>query len=231
MSIATLNNDSELNKYLEKSKENVLIIHFTASFGEQRSSQINDVLDEVLNNKSAFGPVEALLVDVEKCKEVSSKYNVTSVPTCIIVAKEKEYERIEGINIALLTRKIKEAVFKNFPVNAPALPGAELEKEGSLEDKLNKLIGKAPVMVFMKGNRDGPRCKFSRELVSIFEEMKVEYETFDILEDEEVRQGLKAYKNWPTYPQVYVNSNLIGGIDIIKELKEIGELKSTLGVE
>lgn len=56
----------------------------------------------------------------------------------------------------------------------------------------------------------------------------MKFETFDILEDEEVRQGLKTYSNWPTYPQVYVKGELIGGLDIIKELKESGELKSTL---
>ena len=58
--------------------------------------------------------------------------------------------------------------------------------------------------------------------------LDLEFETFDIFSDEDVRQGLKSYSNWPTYPQVYVNGELIGGLDIIKELKEAGELLSTL---
>ncbi|XP_023240218.1 glutaredoxin-3-like [Centruroides sculpturatus] len=83
-------------------------------------------------------------------------------------------------------------------------------------------------MIFMKGNPDVPRCGFSKTLIGIMNEIGVSYETFDILQDEEVRQGLKIYSNWPTYPQVYVNGTLIGGLDIIKELNESNELKQTL---
>lgn len=68
----------------------------------------------------------------------------------------------------------------------------------------------------MKGSPNAPRCGFSRTLVGILNELNAKYETFDILEDEEVRQGLKTFSNWPTYPQVYVNGEFIGGLDIIK---------------
>lgn len=68
----------------------------------------------------------------------------------------------------------------------------------------------------MKGSPNAPRCGFSRTLVGILSELNAKYETFDILEDEEVRQGLKTFSNWPTYPQVYVNGEFIGGLDIIK---------------
>lgn len=82
-------------------------------------------------------------------------------------------------------------------------------------------------MIFMKGNRDAPRCGFSKELIRIVNETAVPYDTFDILGDEEVRQGLKTFSDWPTYPQVYVNGELIGGLDIIKELVAGNELKET----
>ncbi len=101
-------------------------------------------------------------------------------------------------------------------------------KGQSLNQRLKALINKAKVMVFMKGNRQEPRCGFSRQLIEILSEMKAEYETFDILSDEDVRQGLKKYSDWPTYPQLYVNGELVGGLDIIKELKEGGELQDTL---
>lgn len=71
-------------------------------------------------------------------------------------------------------------------------------------------------MVFMKGSPDTPRCGFSRTLVSIFKDVNCQFGHFDILQDEDVRQGLKTFSNWPTYPQVYVNGKLIGGLDIIK---------------
>ena len=64
--------------------------------------------------------------------------------------------------------------------------------------------------------------------MEILQETKLEFDTFDILSDEEVRQGLKKFSNWPTYPQVYVKGELIGGLDIIKEVKEAGELVPTL---
>jgi len=83
-------------------------------------------------------------------------------------------------------------------------------------------------MIFVKGDRDVPRCGFSRQLIDILNATNVPYETFDILGDEEVRQGLKTFSNWPTYPQVYVKGELVGGLDIIKEMKESGELLSTI---
>ena len=79
-------------------------------------------------------------------------------------------------------------------------------------------------MAFIKGTRDEPRCGFTRQLIEILKNKNIKYGTFDILSDNEVREGLKKYSNWPTYPQVYINSELIGGLDIIKELVENGEL-------
>jgi len=98
----------------------------------------------------------------------------------------------------------------------------------SLEDRMKKLINSAPVMVFMKGDPDTPKCGFSRQLMGILQDTKLPFNTFDILTDEDVRQGLKKFSNWPTYPQVYVKGELIGGLDIIKELVEAGDLENTL---
>ena len=115
----------------------------------------------------------------------------------------------------------------------------------TLEDRLKSLINKAPLMIFMKGDPkvteyirktrqsfklyfQTPKCGFSRQLMEIMAETNLEFETFDIFSDEDVRQGLKSFSNWPTYPQVYVKGELIGGLDIIKELKEADELIPTL---
>ncbi|XP_012636873.3 glutaredoxin-3 isoform X2 [Microcebus murinus] len=97
-------------------------------------------------------------------------------------------------------------------------------KAPKLEERLKVLTNKASVMLFMKGNKQEAKCGFSRQILEILNTTGVEYETFDILEDEEVRQGLKTYSNWPTYPQLYVKGELVGGLDIVKELKENGEL-------
>jgi Grx4 family monothiol glutaredoxin len=72
------------------------------------------------------------------------------------------------------------------------------------------------------------QCGFSRTIVGMLKEDGVSFGHFNILEDEEVRQGLKTYSDWPTYPQVYVKGELIGGLDILKEMKEDGSLKDQL---
>lgn len=138
--------------------------------------------------------------------------------------------------------------FSNWPtypqvyVNGELIGGLDIVKEmeasgeldtmcpkaQSLEDRLKALINKAPVVLFMKGNKQVAKCGFSRQILEILNNTGAEYDTFDILEDEEVRQGLKTYSNWPTYPQLYVKGELIGGLDILKELKESGELDSVL---
>ncbi|KAH6923460.1 hypothetical protein HPB50_001281 [Hyalomma asiaticum] len=83
-------------------------------------------------------------------------------------------------------------------------------------------------MVFMKWSFDAPQCGFSRTLVELSKKHEVTFDSFDILTDEDVRQGLKKCSNWPTYPQVYVKGTLIGGLDIIKELEESGRLAAAL---
>uniref|UniRef100_A0A0E0M9D2 Thioredoxin domain-containing protein n=1 Tax=Oryza punctata TaxID=4537 RepID=A0A0E0M9D2_ORYPU len=98
----------------------------------------------------------------------------------------------------------------------------------SLEDRLKALISSAPVMLFMKGTPDAPRCGFSSKVVNALKQAGVSFGSFDILSDEEVRQGLKTYSNWPTFPQLYYKTELIGGCDIVLELEKSGELKSTL---
>jgi Grx4 family monothiol glutaredoxin len=85
-------------------------------------------------------------------------------------------------------------------------------------------------MVFIKGTPDAPRCGFSRQIVEILRSTvpPVEFGHFNILEDEAVRQGLKTYSEWPTFPQLYVGGKLVGGLDVCKELASSGELSGAL---
>ncbi|KAG0457556.1 hypothetical protein HPP92_022713 [Vanilla planifolia] len=102
-----------------------------------------------------------------------------------------------------------------------------IQKE-TLEDQLKNLVSSSPVMLFMKGTPQAPRCGFSSKVVNALHEEGISFGSFDILSDEEVRQGLKTYSNWPTFPQLYYRGELIGGCDIVLELHKSGELKSTL---
>ncbi|KAL8460419.1 hypothetical protein ACS0TY_032092 [Phlomoides rotata] len=98
----------------------------------------------------------------------------------------------------------------------------------TLEDHLKRVINSSPVMLFMKGTVDSPKCGFSSKVVNSLKEEGVEFGSFDILSDDVVRQGLKTYSNWPTFPQLYYKGELIGGCDIVLELRNNGELKVTL---
>ncbi|RDW74566.1 uncharacterized protein DSM5745_07228 [Aspergillus mulundensis] len=98
---------------------------------------------------------------------------------------------------------------------APPLT-AEQSKE-ALFARLAELVKAAPVMLFMKGTPSAPQCGFSRQLVGILRERSVKYGFFNILADEDVRQGLKEFADWPTFPQLWVGGELVGGLDIVKE--------------
>ncbi|KAJ5555880.1 hypothetical protein N7535_008310 [Penicillium sp. DV-2018c] len=97
---------------------------------------------------------------------------------------------------------------------APALT-PEQSRE-ALFARLEQLVKAASVMLFMKGTPSSPQCGFSRQLVGILRERSVKYGFFNILADEEVRQGLKEYAEWPTFPQLWVNGELVGGLDIVR---------------
>merc|ERR1719203_676374 len=104
----------------------------------------------------------------------------------------------------------------------------EADVQLSLDSRLHSLTHKSKVMLFMKGNPSGPKCGFSRQIVELLQSKSIDFDTFDILEDEEVRQGLKKYSDWPTYPQVYIDGELIGGLDIVREMSESGDLTEML---
>jgi monothiol glutaredoxin len=101
-----------------------------------------------------------------------------------------------------------------------------------IDDAIRGFIAKAieenPVVVFMKGVPDQPRCGFSATVVQILDHLGVEYVGVDVLQSEPLRQGIKAFSDWPTIPQVYVKGEFLGGCDIVREMFQSGELKAAL---
>lgn len=98
------------------------------------------------------------------------------------------------------------------------------------KERIDNLVKKHKIMVFMKGTKLMPQCGFSNNVVQIINTLGVPYETFDVLADPEIRQGIKEYSNWPTIPQVYINGEFIGGSDIMIELYQNGELQELVTV-
>ena len=97
-----------------------------------------------------------------------------------------------------------------------------------IQERIRKVIEENSVMLFMKGSPDFPQCGFSGRVVQILEAYGAEFSSADVLMDPELREGIKAYSNWPTIPQLYIQGELIGGSDIVMEMHENGELKKKI---
>jgi len=98
----------------------------------------------------------------------------------------------------------------------------------STKEKIKELIDNNNVCLFMKGTPDSPQCGFSMAVSNVLKHLKVEFNGVNVLEDENLRQGIKEFSDWPTIPQLYVKGEFIGGCDIVKEMFEKGELKNLL---
>ncbi|KAF8409281.1 hypothetical protein HHK36_005355 [Tetracentron sinense] len=143
----------------------------------------------------------------------------------------KEIFRDHGVHTTGFNEEKVTEPGKDFVSSALAGKGDisdSTDLSATLTSRLESLISSAPVMLFMKGKPDEPKCGFSRKVVEILKEEKVDLESFDILTDDEVRQGLKVYSNWSSYPQLYIRGELVGGSDIVMEMQKTGELKRML---
>lgn len=99
-----------------------------------------------------------------------------------------------------------------------------------MKGAIDKFVASNKIVVFMKGNKEAPRCGFSNTVVQIFKSLEVPFETVDILEDEGLRAGMKVYSDWPTFPQVYIDGEFYGGCDICIDTYKDGTLKETVDV-
>ena len=102
--------------------------------------------------------------------------------------------------------------------------------DAQLKSRIETLVASSPVFIFMKGSKLMPQCGFSNNVVQIFHSLGVPFETFGVLSDMEIRQGIKEFSNWPTIPQVYLNGEFLGGSDIMIEMYNSGELRETVTV-
>ena len=99
------------------------------------------------------------------------------------------------------------------------------------KERIEGLIGANRVMLFMKGNKHFPMCGFSARVVEILKHHGAAFETYNVLQDPAVRQGIKDFSDWPTIPQLYVDGEFVGGCDIVTELHNNGELEQVLSTE
>lgn len=104
----------------------------------------------------------------------------------------------------------------------------EVKNQNELNSRIEKMNTDNPIMLYMKGDKTFPQCGFSARVVEILNKLGVSYQTYDVLSDPELRFGMKHYSNWPTFPQLFLKGELVGGCDIVSAMYEKGELESTL---
>src|SRR3954467_8322374 len=113
----------------------------------------------------------------------------------------------------------------------PGQKSAEDQMDEALRERIKSTIESHRVVLFMKGNKNFPQCGFSAQVIGLLKQNGAEFRDVNILADADLRTGLKEYSNWPTFPQLYVDGQLIGGCDIVTSLNESGELKTLLGAK
>ncbi|KAK2155447.1 hypothetical protein LSH36_240g03001 [Paralvinella palmiformis] len=226
--VAEVRSSDLFREFLQNVEGGIAVILFWADWAPQ-CQQMSDVLVELAKDNQ-LKHIKFAKVEAEKVPEVSQKYEITAVPTCIIIKNKAVSDRINGANAPELTNKIKQhgQSENNMGGTAGKPDQAAPSPKEELNARLKKLTNAAPVMLFMKGNPQDAKCGFSKTCVQLLQDQKVTFSSFNILADPDIRQGLKEYSNWPTYPQLYVSGKLVGGLDIIKELIESGEFQKML---
>lgn len=148
-------------------------------------------------------------------------FRLPSKPTAALAVHNRQPSSIYGIRSNLKLKPAASSSAAKFRCSASALTP-------QLRDTLEKLVNSEKVVLFMKGTRDFPMCGFSNTVVQILKNLNVPFEDVNILENEMLRQGLKEYSNWPTFPQLYIGGEFFGGCDITLEAFQSGELQEVV---
>ena len=172
------------------------------------------------------------VADAEQCDALVEKFGVEAVPTVVLIERGAASGTLEAPDAAAVA-----AALESFAAGGGGSGGAAAAAEAAavaaaqLEQRIKQLVNASRCVLFMKGSPTTPRCGFSRQVVELLDAGAVPYSTFDILTDDAVRQGLKKFSDWPTYPQLYANGELIGGLDILKEMAADGDLLGQLDLQ
>jgi Grx4 family monothiol glutaredoxin len=198
---------------------------------------MNEVVRELAKK---YDNLLVLQVEADVQSDVAESFEIEAVPSFLILRGHTLLSRINGADAPGLINSV--AVHAQRPSVNPlskttASPAprtysdSSMPEQGEAEElnvRLNRLMNQSKVVLFMKGEPDAPRCGFSRRTVALLREKKVEFSHFDILSDESVRQGLKVLNDWPTFPQLIINGEFVGGLDVVTEMDANGELAELL---
>ncbi|KAK7442510.1 glutaredoxin [Stygiomarasmius scandens] len=217
---------AHLQQLLSADLNKVSVLNFWAEWAEP-CKQMNEI---VLALAQKYPAVLFLQIEAESQSDISESFDIESVPTIIILRGHTLLQRISGADAPALTAAVGKfasapsSVQPQSATNGSPAKAPVAETPEQLEARMRSLMSQSKVVLFMKGSPDEPKCGFSRKIVGILRDQKVEFSSFDILRDEAVRQGLKKLNDWPTFPQLIINGELAGGLDIVQEMVENGEL-------
>eukprot|EP01027_Heterolobosea_sp_BB2_P005021 GEZU01007725.1.p1 GENE.GEZU01007725.1~~GEZU01007725.1.p1 ORF type:complete len:353 (-),score=116.38 GEZU01007725.1:116-1174(-) len=218
-SVTLIQTESDFNQLIAKKQPTV--VHFWAAWCGP-CLQMDTVVDRLA---AKYPTVTFAKVDAESVPDVTEKYEITSVPTFLILKDGTTQTKLEVADPAELSRLVDQLSKSTAPAASATSAKA---KQTDINARLKELINQAPLMLFMKGTPSAPRCGFSASACSILREQGLEFGSFNVLSDEEVRNQLKSFVNWPTYPMFFAYGKLLGGLDILKELVAEGQLKSSI---
>lgn len=199
-----------------------LIVHFSAAWCEPCKS-VNELLEK---EAAKFqGRVIFVEVDCDACPYVVEAEGIDSVPVISFYRDTASVEcvaTVVGAKLDLIARNTVSLYGEKGGL------GCQRADHAALDDYLTYLIKRPGIVLFITGTPSQPRCGFTGKLCEMVEAMGAPYVYYDVMASDEVCEGLKRFSNWPTYPQVYVDGELIGGLDVCKQLQEEGELRETL---
>jgi Grx4 family monothiol glutaredoxin len=206
---------------LKQTRGRGLVVHFEADWCEP-CVDLNKFLE---SQTSAFSDVTFARVDAGQLGDVAEAEEVSSVPHIVMYRPEGAAQHLERV------AEISGAKLQPIEANLNTIYGNKERRENhaSMEDFLKYQINKNRVVVFLTGTPSRPRCGFAGRLIEMLDSYDLAYSYYDVMADDEACQALKKFSDWPTYPQVYVNGELIGGMDICKEMHEKDELAAALG--
>ncbi|KAF9172015.1 Glutaredoxin 3 [Mortierella sp. AD011] len=236
-----LTSNQEFATIFDAKSSTVYALNFWASWAPP-CTQMNQVFEELAAKNSAL---KFIKIEAEKFPDISEEYEIAAVPSFVFVKEGKVVDRVEGANAPELSKTIakhsKSNSYTTLPAqssaavgNGSASPSVTAPSTLSPEEmnaRLKELTSSASVMIFIKGTPTAPRCQFSRQLLEILTAQNIRFSSFNILADEEVRQAMKAFSDWPTFPQVYVKGEFVGGLDIVKEMVATGEFQALVPAE
>lgn len=224
MSVIEIESEDQFTKLTNSDASQLMALYFHTEWAAPCQT-----MNSVIKTLAQANPhVSFLSINADDQLEISELFEVSAVPYIILIRNSTILKELSGADPKEFIAALKQFGGSTAPRSDPTLTSTvaadttpkEEPSEEELNERLKKLTSAAPVMLFMKGAPSSPQCGFSRQIVAILRENQVRFGFFDILKDDAVRQGLKTFSDWPTFPQLYINGEFQGGLDIIKESLE-----------